>query len=98
MRYYKAQSIEDYLDHYTDKSGGAEACWPWTGTFNRDGYGRVETTALQRRPMAHKEVWELRHGHERTPDNTYVSPNGRRECRICHRLRKTGEGQHACST
>lgn len=56
MRYYKAQSIEDYLDHYTDKSGGAEACWPWTGTFNRDGYGRVETTALQRRPIVHKEV------------------------------------------
>lgn len=25
-------------------------------------------------------------GHEYTPDNTYVRPNGSRECRICRRI------------
>ena len=26
-------------------------------------------------------------GHEYTPDNTYVAPNGNRQCRICRRVR-----------
>jgi hypothetical protein len=26
--------------------------------------------------------------HERTPENTYVSPTGRRQCRPCHIMRK----------
>lgn len=24
-----------------DKSGGSDACWPWTGALNPDGYGQI---------------------------------------------------------
>lgn len=28
------------------------------------------------------------HGHEFTPENTYTTPNGRRQCRACHAARQ----------
>jgi hypothetical protein len=31
-----------------------------------------------------------RHGHELTPDNTYIRPDGDRDCRECRRLRSSG--------
>lgn len=31
-------------------------------------------------------------GHERTPENTYVSPGGGRECRTCRPLRRPTKG------
>lgn len=31
-----------------------------------------------------------RHGHEYTPENTYIKPNGTRRCRECKRIRERG--------
>lgn len=31
-------TLQQKLDYYTDKSGGADACWPWRGV-HRKGYG-----------------------------------------------------------
>lgn len=33
-------------------------------------------------------VTHCRHGHEYTPENTYVNPKGRRICRTCRRARE----------
>lgn len=44
-----------------DKSGGPEACWPWTGgTVGGMGHGRlrVENKAI----LAHRLAWQLTNG------------------------------------
>jgi ssDNA-binding Zn-finger/Zn-ribbon topoisomerase 1 len=38
------------------------------------------------RSAATSSVGTCRNGHPRTPENTYVRPNGERECRICRQL------------
>ena len=38
-------SLHDYVDKYTDKSGGPDACWMWTGPTNGKGYGRIALRA-----------------------------------------------------
>lgn len=36
-------------DEKIDRSGGPEACWPWTGRTNADGYGMVSVPGRQDR-------------------------------------------------
>jgi hypothetical protein len=43
-----------------DRSGGAEACWPWTGSRFSTGYGAIKIN-LKRRGV-HRIVWELTNG------------------------------------
>lgn len=47
------------LDRRTDKSGGAEACWIWTGSVNPSGYGRFQQLGHQ---TAHRAMWVATHG------------------------------------
>jgi hypothetical protein len=53
--------------------------------------GRLNTSNLWRRG----EWTHCMRGHEFTPENTYIYPSGRRECRICmrdrHRRRKESQ-------
>ncbi len=44
-----------------DKSGGANACWPWTGSRLPTGYGQVYQAGGQRL-LAHRTAWELENG------------------------------------
>lgn len=46
-----------------DKSGGPDACWPWTGT-RQDGYGTFMTTENGARKCyrAHRFSWALANG------------------------------------
>lgn len=34
-------SLEERLWRRVDRSGGPDACWPWTGWRDADGYGRI---------------------------------------------------------
>lgn len=43
-----------------DRSGGAEACWPWIGCHNGPGYGQVRWDGRQQ--GAHRIAWEERNG------------------------------------
>jgi len=63
-----------------DRSGGPDACWPWTGGMNADGYGlfylRGKTFA------SHRQAWRLTHGE--IPPGMCICHNcpggDRREC------------------
>lgn len=41
---------------YADRSGGPDACWPWTFTRDKDGYGLLWTRKIRLR--AHRAAWE----------------------------------------
>jgi len=46
-----------------DKSGGPEACWPWTGSRTSRGYGRLKVGGRNGRVLrAHRVAWELTNG------------------------------------
>ncbi len=56
------------LAKYTDKSGGPDACWPWTGGTVRGGYGALKVNGRKR--MATHLVYELDRGHP--PEKPWV--------------------------
>lgn len=49
----------------------------------RENILRGDGMAARRARQTH-----CRHGHEYTPENTYVYSNGRRECRACRTIRR----------
>lgn len=65
---------------FVDKSGGLNACWPWTGFIDKDGgYGHfsVPTENGHIYTGAHRVAWELKNGP--IPDGMFVChncPNG----------------------
>lgn len=50
-----------------DKSGGDDACWPWTGFVMKNGYG--QTAVGQEHVYAHRRAFELSNG---APAKSYV--------------------------
>lgn len=60
LRLYRATRAER-LARYVDRSGGADACWPWTLTTNARGYGVISAhdggTAI-----ASRAAYEVAHG------------------------------------
>lgn len=61
------------LDARTDRSGGVEACWPWTGSRNNHGYGRLIVAGGLR--YAHRIAMELASG--------VPIPEGMQACHTC---------------
>lgn len=45
-----------------DQSGGPEACWPWLGSTNPDGYGVVYYRERDNNELVHRKAWEIAHG------------------------------------
>lgn len=43
-------------------SAGVGSCWIWTGHLTEDGYGRFKPTGLRSTVLAHKWLYERRHG------------------------------------
>lgn len=48
-----------------------------------------------RRAVPRSLKTHCKHGHEYTPENSYVPPRGKRECWTCKRATKKGSGQAA---
>lgn len=63
--------LSDRFWSKVDRSGGPDACWPWTGTRGVRGYGQI-THGKNGRYRAHRLAWELHNG----------SPPG--ELLVCH--------------
>jgi hypothetical protein len=49
---------------------------------------RVNTLRGKTVPAFNAAKTNCLHGHEYTPENTYVTPDGRRQCRACMRIRQ----------
>lgn len=66
-----------------DRSGGADACWPWTGALNDGGYGIASVNSQQVR--AHRFAYFLLHGRmpERDTDHTCHNGSGCEGGRTC---------------
>lgn len=67
-------------NHYIDKSGGPDACWPWTGSLigpgigpDKEKYGQFSYTG-GRFVSAHRYGWVLHNG---------PIPRGMRVCHSC---------------
>lgn len=56
-------SLVDTFGIKVDRSGGPDACWPWTGHCNKAGYGVVRPTrGSQTRSAASRVAWMLANG------------------------------------
>ena len=53
-------SIEDRLEEKIDRSGGPDACHPWTGAPQGEGYGTIRWQGKQW--LTHRLVWTLENG------------------------------------
>lgn len=57
-----------------DKSGGPDACWPWTEGTTSDGYGQLgvgsRTDGSKTTLLAHRIAYQLKHGA--IPDGLFV--------------------------
>ncbi len=52
--------FENYFHAQVDRSGGPDACWPWTGMLSK-GYGRFGTRHAVRF-LAHRVAYEIANG------------------------------------
>ncbi|MFC5992921.1 HNH endonuclease signature motif containing protein [Pseudonocardia hispaniensis] len=50
------ESVRAQFDQHVDRSGGPVACWPWSGTRNKKGYGRFKHA------LAHRVAYKLATG------------------------------------
>lgn len=60
MEYNLKLSVEDRFWQKVDKSGGPDACWPWTKTRNMGGYGQF--SVRHRHVLAHRMSFLLSGG------------------------------------
>lgn len=61
-------SVVHFWSH-VDKSGGADACWLWTASKNRGGYGNA-LRVVDGATLAHRVSWILHNGA--IPDGLFV--------------------------
>lgn len=56
------RTLEERFWSHVDRSGGADACWPWTGSLKPNGYGQFGISRADRSVYAHRFAYELAHG------------------------------------
>lgn len=58
---FRSVPAEDRFWEYVDRSGGDDVCWLWTGSTDKDGYGKFWPTR-DRSVAAHRYSWEAVNG------------------------------------
>lgn len=66
---YQRTPLAERFWSKVDRSGGPDACWPWTGAKQPKGYGRLWNRG--RVDGAHRVAWELANG-EPVPEGRHV--------------------------
>jgi hypothetical protein len=68
-------ALIDRIGHRIDRSGGPDACWPWTGPLNPRGYGQTFVRMGDRnvRVGAHRAAYIAEYGD--VPDGLFVLHN-----------------------
>ena len=56
----RGMTLSQRLEHYTNSTGGPDACWIWTGHTDGFGYGMIGTPTGKQR--AHRVRWALTFG------------------------------------
>lgn len=56
------RTLEERFWLYVDKSGGPEACWPWIGSLNPNGYGQIYVDEFKRPVVASRVSLFLSNG------------------------------------
>lgn len=56
----RTRPLADRFWSHVDTSGGPDACWPWTASVDKRGYGQLMDANKNRR--THRVAWELAHG------------------------------------
>lgn len=64
----RGSSIEDRLAELLDRSGGPDACWPFTGAVNKSGYGWVQIAGTSKG----LHVWAYEAENGPVPDGLIV--------------------------
>lgn len=62
MRVYTRKPPAERFWNKVDKSGGLDACWPWTGARHPAGYGLFSVTRGVWPTGSHRYAWELANG------------------------------------
>lgn len=70
---YPKRPLMERLHSRIDRSGGRDACWPWTGMTQR-GYGLIVESHHGRRFLTHRLAYEAANGSKIPPDMS-----------VCHR-------------
>lgn len=75
MRFQLTTSDRERFEAKVDRSGGPDACHPWTGCRNQSGHGRFRVGGRRGRvELAHRVAWVLA-GNEITEDRPQVLHN-----------------------
>ena len=56
------RTLEQKIIDYSDRSGGPDACWMWTGALAGRGYGKLRDVGVRRLLYAHRVSWEVTNG------------------------------------
>lgn len=95
---------DSVLERFWSKVEKTEGCWLWTAGRIPEGYGQFALTHDEQEPVTHREnslrgvspaarfakATHCIHGHEFTPENTYLRKDGPglRMCKTCGRERQ----------